>query len=292
MNGSTRTVIRSAGPPLKPSSDRRRKALGQHFLVDRQIPPRILRAAEVGPEDTILEIGPGAGALTRHLVGTAKVVVAVELDPELAKSLPARLGAPPNLRVVEEDARTVDPSRILGGGVSYKLVGSLPYYAANPIIRHFLEQAEPKPRLMVVMVQKEVARSMAALDGKMSLLAVGIHFYAKPRIICDVPPSAFSPSPKVTSTVVRLDPHQDQPVDPSLADGFFRVVRAGFSAPRKQLRNSLGLGLGIPVTESQRLLQLASVDATRRPGSLGLNEWKMLWHTILDEGHSLATRPA
>ena len=283
MNAHPRTGTPPT-PPARPPRPRPRKALGQHFLVDMRLPGRILRAAAVGPEDTVIEIGPGRGALTRQLIEKAREVVAVELDAELASSLPGRLKNPSNLRMVQADAREVDPAALIPASGSYKLLGNLPYYAANPILRHFLEEVDRKPSRMVVMVQKEVAESMVGAGGRMSLLAVSIHLYAVPRIICDVPPSAFRPSPKVTSTVVRLDPRQGLAIEPHEAPDFFRVVRAGFSAPRKQLRNSLGMGLGIPVTESRRLLESASLDPTRRPGSLVLEEWKALWAAVRDHG--------
>ncbi len=277
--------------PDSPPRPRPRKALGQHFLVDRRLPGRILRAAAVGPEDTVIEIGPGGGALTRALVDKAREVVGVEVDPELATSLPEALGYPGNLRVVRADAREVDPGSLVPPDRSYKLLGNMPYYAANPILRHFLEDVERKPSLIVVMVQKEVAESMVGAGGRMSLLAVGIHLYAVPRIICDVPPSAFRPSPKVTSAVVRLDPLPVQAVEPHQAPDFFRVVRAGFSAPRKQLRNSLGMGLGIPSAESQRLLESASLDPARRPGTLAVEEWKALWSAVRDGGACSGSQP-
>ena len=283
MNTSPRTGRRPTAS-TRPLRSRPRKALGQHFLVDGRLPGRILRAAAVEPEDTVIEIGPGRGALTRQLVTKARDVIGVELDSELASSLPGRLGNPSNLRIIQADAREVDPAALLPGNTAYKLLGNFPYYAANPILRHFLEEVEHKPSLMVVMVQKEVAMSMVGADGRMGLLAVSIHFYAVPRIICNVPPSAFRPSPKVTSAVVRLDLHVNQPVGPREAADFFRVVRAGFSAPRKQLRNSLGKGLGIAAAESQRLLEAASVDPTRRPGSLRLEEWKDLWSAVREHG--------
>ncbi|MCE2405779.1 MAG: ribosomal RNA small subunit methyltransferase A [Dehalococcoidia bacterium] len=269
--------------------------MGQHFLVDRRLPGRILRAAAVGPEDTVIEIGPGRGALTRQLVERAREVVGVEMDPELAASLPEALGYPGNLRVVQADAREVDTGSLIPEGIpaggSYKLLGNLPYYAANPILRHFLEEVELKPSRIVVMVQREVAESMVGAGGRMSLLAVSIHLYAVPRIICDVPPSAFRPSPKVTSSVVRLDPHPVQAIEPQEAPDFFRVVRAGFSAPRKQLRNSLGLGLGIPASESQGLLESASLDPARRPGSLVVEEWRALWAVVRDHHVRSGGRP-
>ena len=254
-----------------------RKALAQHFLVDQSVLEQILRESEAGPEDTIVEVGPGRGVLTRGLVRRAKRVIAVEMDPHLAASLPETLDNPPNLRVINADAREVDLTQVLQDEVRYKLVANLPYYAANPIVRRFLESEQHRPFLMVVMVQREVAGRMVAEGGRMSLLAVGIQLYGIPRIICEVPPRAFAPPPKVTSAVVKIDPrpHSSVPVE-DVAE-FFNMVRAGFSAPRKQLRNSLSLGLGVSAQESGRLLEVAGLDPAQRAETLSLEEWWKLY---------------
>jgi 16S rRNA (adenine1518-N6/adenine1519-N6)-dimethyltransferase len=253
-----------------------RKALGQHFLTDGRILSRVLAAAEITSEDTVLEVGPGRGALTRRLVGQAARVIALELDPQLAAALPAHLDDPPNLTVVEADARKVDIGSLLGPDAVYKVVGNLPYYAANPIVRRFLESI-PQPRLMVVMVQQEVARSMAAGPGKMGLLSVATQFYAVPRIVCSVPPRVFRPPPKVTSALVRLEVRAGPPVDVADPDAFFSLVRAGFSAPRKQLRNSLGHGLGVANQVVGRLLSDVGLDGSLRPANLSLEDWAMIY---------------
>jgi 16S rRNA (adenine1518-N6/adenine1519-N6)-dimethyltransferase len=255
---------------------RRRKALGQHFLVDQQILGRIVAAAELSPADVVLEVGPGSGFLTRQLVCHAGLVVAVEKDPHLAAALPARLDFPPNLRVVEGDARDMDLAALLGAGTEYKVVANLPYYAANPIVRRFLED-EPRPKLLVVMVQQEVALGMTAQPGDMTLLSVATQFYALPQLICNVPPRAFRPPPKVTSGVVRLAVRPAPAVAVTDVASFFRVVRAGFSAPRKQLRNSLGQGLGLTGPAVDQLLEAAGVDGRRRAETLSLEEWGQVY---------------
>ena len=250
-----------------------RKSLAQHFLVDRRVLGLILHESEAGPEDTIVEVGPGRGVLTRELIRTANRVIAIEVDSRLAGSLTRSLGNPPNLRVINADAREVDLTEVLQGEQDYKVVANLPYYAAIPILRRFLEADQHAPSLVVVMVQKEVARSMVAEGGRMSLLAVGIQLYGIPRIICEVPARAFAPPPKVTSAVVRIDPrrHPSVPVE-DIAE-FFNMVRAGFSAPRKQLRNSLSLGLSVSTEQTGRLLELAGLDPKRRAENLNLEEW-------------------
>ena len=273
------TVHRRLQDPViipTPTRARPRKALGQHFLTDDRTLNRVLSAAEIGPEDTVLEVGPGRGTLTRRLVSRAAWVIVLELDPRLAAELPARLGGPPNLTVVEADARKMDIGSLLGPDATYKVVGNLPYYAANLIIRRFLEST-PQPRLMVVMVQQEVARSMSAGLGKMGLLSVATQFYAAPKVVCSVPPRLFRPPPKVTSALVRLEVRDRPAVDVADPDAFFAVVRAGFSAPRKQLRNSLGQGLGVPGAVAGGLLADLGLDGSLRPANLSLEDWAMIY---------------
>ncbi len=260
---------------------RPRKSLGQHFLHDSRVVGRIVDAAGLTPDDTVVEIGPGRGALTRRLVLKAGRVVAVELDRQLCEELPARLGFPDNLQCVMADAREADLPALVSTAASlkvpvYKVVGNLPYFAANPIIRHTLESSPP-PSLALFMVQREVAESMTATPGSMGLLSVATQFYAEARIVCSVPPSAFRPPPKVRSAVVRLDIRQKPAVDVSNSEGFFEVVRAGFSAPRKQLRNSLSHGLGIEPAAGSVLLDRAGIDEHRRPATLNLEEWGVVY---------------
>ncbi len=261
-------------PGQRPSA---RKALAQHFLVDQSVLGQILRESEPGPEDTIVEVGPGRGVLTRGLVSKAKSVIAIEMDSHLAASLPKTLGNPPNLRVMNADAREVDLTQVIQDDVDYKLVANLPYYAANPIVRRFLDAERHRPSLMVVMVQREVAKSMVAEGGRMSLLAVGIQLYGNPRIVCEVPPKAFVPQPKVTSALVRIEPLPHPAVPVENVAGFFDIVRAGFRAPRKQLRNSLSLGLGVSTEESGRLLNAAGLDPAQRAETLSIEEWWKLY---------------
>ena len=250
--------------------------MGQHFLADGRVLSRIVAAAEIDCDDLVLEVGPGSGALTRRLVGRGAHVLAIELDSQLAAALPARLGHPPNLTVVEGDARTLDLASLVAPGTVYKVVGNLPYYAANPIVRRFLE-ATPKPRLMVVTLQEEVARTMTASPGKMGFLSVATQYYAASRLVCTVPPRAFRPPPKVTSAVVRLDVRAEPAVKVADERKFFALVRAGFSAPRKQLRNTLAHGLGIPTAAGAQLLGGLELDGTRRPATLSLEEWALIY---------------
>lgn len=249
-----------------------RKSLGQHFLADIRTAGRILNAADLSEDDVVVEIGPGRGVLTKRLVERVKRVVAVELDSELAVALPARLEFPANLTCVEADARIVDLAELIAPDTSYKVVANLPYYAANPIIRRLLE-SEPKPNLLVVMVQQEVAKNMIAKPGDMGILSVATQFYAKAKMVCSVPPKSFRPPPKVTSAVVRLDVLPSTAAEVASEKDFFTVVRAGFAAPRKQIRNSLSHGLKIEPVAGGLILKQAGIDATRRPQTLDISEW-------------------
>ena len=189
-----------------------------------------------------------------------------------------------NIRVIESDARDLDLGTPGGspGDIPeiadrpYKIVANLPYYAASPIIRRFLEADNP-PAEIVVMVQREVAREMAAPEGKMGLLSVATRFYADPEVLFDVPGSAFIPPPKVVSSVIRLVKRPAPPLELDDAAAFFRFVRAAFKAPRKQLHNSLARGLLIEVPEASDIIDRAGLDSMRRPRTLSIAEWGRLY---------------
>ena len=272
---------------------RPRKSLGQHFLHDSRVVQRIVDAAGLSPDDAVVEIGPGRGVLTRRLVQLSGRVIAVELDPQLCRELPARLDHPSNLQCVMSDAREIELSSLVADSPQheidrYKVVGNLPYYAANPIIRRTLESDAPPSRALF-MVQREVAESMTASPGSMGLLSVATQFYADARMVCSVPPSAFRPAPKVRSAVVRLDIRRNPAVTVQSREEFFQVVRAGFSAPRKQLHNSLSHGLGIETSLGSAVLEEAGVDGRRRPATLSLEEWAEIyraWRKSQEEGGS------
>ena len=267
----TQPISGPVGPP-----PRAKRSLGQNFLVDRRVLARVVDAAELSLADQVLEIGPGRGILTERLAESAGSVVAVELDDVLAARLTDRFADRPNVRIVAGDARTVDVGELLDTTAGYKLVANLPYYAATPIVRRFLEM-DGGPSLMVVMVQREVARSMAAAPGGMSLLSVATQLYGLPRIIASVPPRAFRPTPKVTSAIVRIDVYERPVLRLRSERDFFDLVRAGFSARRKQLRNALSQGLSLPPGEAERLLGRAGIDPKRRAETLDLAEWGSLY---------------
>ena len=237
-----------------------------------------MAAADISSEETIVEIGSGLGVLTRELAARARAVVAVEVDEKLCLHLRQSLQPCPNVTVVCADVLSLSPARLLEEADArgpYAVVANLPYYIAAPVLRHFLEGDLP-PTHLVVMLQREVAESIAAGPGRMSLLGVAVQFYGRPRLLFGVPPQAFYPPPKVRSAVLRIDVGEGPRAEAPSASAFFEVVRAGFSAPRKQLRNSLAQGLGLPPAEAEALLSAAGIDARRRPQELAIEEWAAL----------------
>lgn len=265
-------------PELRAAGLRARKSLAQHFLVDREILSRIVVAADVGSEETVVEVGAGLGVLTRELAARARTVVAVEVDEKLCLHLRENLQPYPNVTIVCADVLAVSPASLLekaGARAPYAVVANLPYYNAAPVLRHFLEGDLP-PKRLVVMLQREVAESIAAGPGKMSLLGVAVQFYGSPRLLFGVPAQAFYPPPKVQSAILRIDVAEGPRVEVPDAASFFEVVRAGFNAPRKQLRNSLAQGLRVPPAEAEALLAAAGIDSRRRPQELALEDWAAL----------------
>ncbi len=259
---------------------RARKRLGQNFLIDAAVLAEIVPAAGVRPDDTVIEVGPGLGVLTRELLAADASVIAVELDDNLAQALAQRFDTP-KLSVINRSVLKTAPGEMLaaaGMTPPYRVVANLPYYITAPALRHFLE-ADVKPESMVLMVQKEVAQQMVAAPGKMSLISVNAQFYAAVALVRAVPAASFWPVPKVDSAIVRLDVYAAPPLPPPQAAAFFKLVRAGFSSPRKQLANSVSRGLACPKPEAEALLRTAGIDPIRRAGTLSLEEWTTLYRT-------------
>jgi 16S rRNA (adenine1518-N6/adenine1519-N6)-dimethyltransferase len=250
-----------------------KKGLGQNFLTDPVALGRIVSAADLLPGDIVVEVGAGVGTLTRLLADQAARVVAVELDSRLVEILREHLADLTNVQIMHGDI--LELSDFGFSHLGYKVVGNLPYYITSAILRHFLER-EPRPQVMVVTVQREVAERIVAGPGEMSLLAVSVQFYGQPRIVARIKAGAFFPRPQVDSAVVRIEVGEQPAV--TLAEGvdeadFFRAVRAGFGQKRKMLRNSLSAGLGLSPVGAEAALRQAGVDPRRRAETLSLQEW-------------------
>jgi 16S rRNA (adenine1518-N6/adenine1519-N6)-dimethyltransferase len=286
--GYHKTLLARTKAMMRRLDLRARKSLGQHFLVDQEVLEKVASAAGLTPEDIVIEVGPGLGILTKELAKQAGFVIAVELDDRLAAILKQELVAINN--VVNKDILNVSLASLLEEQrvelpvlkeepFSYKVVANLPYYITSAVLRHFLE-ASLKPRLMVVMIQKEVAETIVAEPGNMSLLSVSVQFYGKPEIVSYVPAESFYPAPEVDSAILRVKIYPRPIIAVDDIDDFFGLVRAGFCAPRKQLANSLAQGLGLPKPEALSLLDRADIIYRRRAETLSIEEWQRLWQVF------------
>jgi len=247
--------------------------------VDRRYLSRIADAARLQPQETVIEVGAGSGALTSLLADRADRLIAVEVDPRLAEALKVRFTGRPNVTVLCADILELSSRDILDrldGVSSYGVIGNFPYFIGTAILRHFL-RAEDKPIWLVATLQDEVAQRIAAPAGQMSYLAVEMQLLAEARLLFRIPSRAFRPPPKVRSAVMRLDVRPQPVVEVGEIAYFLRFAQAGFAAPRKQLRNSLAQGLRVPAGDVVGLLTRAGLDGSRRPQTLELGEWTSLF---------------
>ena len=265
---------------------RARKSLGQHWLTDGRVLRRIADAADIREDDTVVEIGCGKGALTALLAERASRLVGVEIDDDLVDRLRERFAGAPNVSIVSADVMSATPDEVLqagGGSAPYVVVGNLPYNIGTALISRFL-QSTTRPRWLLVMLQAEVAGSMAAGAGKMSYLATITQVFAEPRLLFYVPPRAFKPPPRVRSAVLRIDVHDEPLVPEGEIESFIELAQAGFAAPRKRVRNSLAIGLRVEAAEAEVLLRDAGIDPAVRPAEIGIDGWVALhreWQSAL-----------
>jgi 16S rRNA (adenine1518-N6/adenine1519-N6)-dimethyltransferase len=251
------------------------KGLGQHFLYERGIVQRMVRQAGVGPDDTVLEVGPGLGILTSELLLRAGHVVAIERDRQLVAYLEEMFGDVPSFRLVPGDALSYQTVDLFPDGQPFSLVANLPYSAGAAIVRHLLEQPV-RPTRLTVMLQLEVAERMVAQPPEMSVLGVATQFYTSPRIAFRVPPSVFIPPPTVESAVAILDVRSELPLPEADHRRYFTVVNAGFRQKRKQVANSLASELKLTKPEVTAWLERAGIDPMRRAQTLTVEEWVRL----------------
>jgi 16S rRNA (adenine1518-N6/adenine1519-N6)-dimethyltransferase len=246
-----------------------KKSLGQNFLFDENVLARIVAAGNVQPSDHLLEIGPGLGALTVLLAQAAQSVTAVELDDRFLPILQTQLAPYPHVRLIHGDILAQNPAALFNQ--PYKVIANVPYYITGAILRHLLE-ADHKPTLMVLTVQKEVADRLTAVPPHMSLLSVSAQFYGRVEKVTTLKAGAFWPRPDVDSAVVRITLWDERPLPFSAEPAFFRIVKAGFSQKRKQLQNNLGQ-LGLSKEQITALLTTCHIDGRRRAETLTLAEW-------------------
>lgn len=251
-----------------------KKALGQNYLIDTNIINQIVWEGIPPGDFPLVEIGPGPGTLTRELLKRSPDLWAVELDKQKVEFLQKEFSGH-SLKVLHMDALKLNLEDLWGRKKGW-LVGNLPYYAANPLLAHFLEQAEFL-RGMTVMVQKEVADRIIAVPGSKNfgILSISVQIYAQVSKLVEVPPSAFIPQPKVTSAVLMLT---IQPYPGFAADRrrFFHVVKAAFGQRRKTILNALTSGLKVSKQEMSVILRNAGIEETLRPESIGILEYQRI----------------
>ena len=250
------------------------KRLGQNFLIDKNVLRKIIEAAELSKRDVVLEVGPGIGNLTIELAKKVKKVIAVEKDKRMVEILKENLKEFRNVEIVEGDIREIICEVVEKMDKNYKVVTNIPYYLTSYLIRKLLG-LEKKPKLIVLMVQKEVAQRICAKPPKMNLLAVSVQFYSKPEIISFVSKNCFWPRPKVDSAIIKISNIKKQKAtkDEKL---FFKIVKAGFSHPRKQLINNLFKGLKKNKKIIEEWLLNCGISPDKRAENLSIEEWKRL----------------
>lgn len=258
------------------------KKYGQNFLIDTHVLDKIIGAAQIGPDDFVLEIGPGIGTMTQYLAEAAREVVAVEIDTKLIPILQDTLKEYDNVTVLNENILKVDIRKIAeekNGGKPIKVVANLPYYITTPIIMGLFESEVPLDSI-TVMVQKEVADRMQVGPGTKDYgaLSLAVQYYAEPYIVANVPPNCFIPRPAVGSAVIRLTRYQEKPVKVNDASFMFKIIRASFNQRRKTLQNGLynSSELRIPKEKTVAALEEMGLTPTIRGEKLSLEEFAQL----------------
>ncbi len=258
------------------------KKYGQNFLIDTHVLDKIIGAAQIGPDDFVLEIGPGIGTMTQYLAEAAREVVAVEIDTKLIPILQDTLKEYDNVTVLNEDILKVDIRKIAeekNGGKPIKVVANLPYYITTPIIMGLFESEVPLDSI-TVMVQKEVADRMQVGPGTKDYgaLSLAVQYYAEPYIVANVPPNCFIPRPAVGSAVIRLTRYQEKPMKVNDASFMFKIIRASFNQRRKTLQNGLynSSELRIPKEKTVAALEEMGLTPTIRGEKLSLEEFAQL----------------
>lgn len=259
---------------LKQYNLKPQKGLGQNFLADPGALNKIVEAAEIGTEDTVLEIGPGLGTLTALLAENARRVVAVELDRNLVGALKDILSEFDNIELIQGDILEVNLNQLFTQP-GYIVAANIPYYITSALLRQLLE-AQYAPQRVVLTVQKEVAQRICAPAGNLSLLALSVQVYGDPSISHLIPAGAFYPTPKVDSAVVRIEIFPDPVIPRQNLDTFFSLIKAGFAQKRKTLQNTLSAGLKWDKQRTADLLNAAEIDPMRRAQTLSLEEWGKL----------------
>lgn len=263
----------------KPSynSVRAKKSLGQNFLHDTKVLSDILTASAIEPGETIVEIGPGEGFLTRALLEKKAHVFAVELDRDLYPWLKMDFGKNPQFTLIEGDALRYNPPK-----GPYKLIANIPYYITSPILTHFLqeqfENGNP-PTRMVLMVQKEVGEKIICKDKKHSVLSLEVQIFGAPQIVRLVAPNCFHPKPEVDSAVLQIDVYSERKIKAPFKKLLW-LIKMSFAQKRKKLSNNLSTALGLSTTEIKKILEENGIQPDLRAEDLKLEDWQILFNAL------------
>ena len=256
-----------------------KKSLGQNFLVNQGVLNKIIVAAEIKKDDIILEVGPGTGNLTKKLASAAKEVIAVEKDGRLIDQLKTKFSENGNVKIIEGDILEFNPEAYSLKSGEYKIVANIPYYITSHFLRIIFESAGwrmAQPKLIVLMIQKEVAQRIMAKPPHMNLLALSVQFYAEPKIVGYVSRGSFQPMPKVDSAIIKLTPKNNNRLLTIDNGHFFKVIRAGFSEKRKQLLNNLAKNFDTTKEKIKNIFSSAGIKEKARAENLSLQEWEKL----------------
>jgi 16S rRNA (adenine1518-N6/adenine1519-N6)-dimethyltransferase len=263
-----------------------KKYLGQNFLKDKKVLEKIITASNLKKDDIVLEVGPGTGVLTKELAEKAKIVLAVEKDRRLADYLKEKFSSRKNVKIINGDILKIFNFQFsifnqfsIFQFQNYKVVANIPYYITSRFLRLLLE-GKQKPKLIVLLIQKEVATRICAKQGKHSLLSLSVQYYGMPKILGFVSKNAFYPEPKVASAILKIEVFEKPPHKVTDEELFFKIIKAAFSARRKQLLNSLSVGLNQSKLEMKKLLEKSQISPHVRAQDLGLNDFKSLYFFI------------
>ncbi|ONI45406.1 16S rRNA (adenine(1518)-N(6)/adenine(1519)-N(6))-dimethyltransferase [Epulopiscium sp. SCG-B10WGA-EpuloA2] len=258
-----------------------KKKYGQNFLIDAHVLSKIIKAANITKDDCILEIGPGIGSVTEELLEHAGEVISVEIDKELIPILNDQFRCFDNFTLINEDFLKLNIKKVLKNKTNIKVVANLPYYITTPIIMALLESELPFINI-TVMVQKEVADRIIALPGtkEYGAISASIAYYAKTRLVANVPMHSFIPRPTINSAVIELSLYKTSPVDLIDKEIFFKVIKAAFSQRRKTILNSLSNNFDIEKDKLKKILEISKIGINIRGETLGTNEFATLSNLI------------
>lgn len=266
---------------------RPKKSLGQNFVINKSVIDKVIEAANLKPDDNIVEIGPGLGALTFELSPKSKKVFAIEKDDKIYEILKTKIEKEKiiNVEIIHGDILDKKCIEPIIASRAYKVVANIPYYITGPVIRFFLK-TKNSPEEIILLIQKEVAQRICATPPKMNFLAVSVQTYAKPEITNYIAGKDFWPRPKVDSAIIRLIPAKISRFagqEPDFEEMFFKIVKAGFSAPRKMLLGNLSKKLNTPREKIAEIFKKIGINEKARAENLNISDWQKLAENKITE---------